>query len=330
MPAGHAFDLVMLDLPREPGEAAQIIEQIARQQIAPAIAFMSSGHRRGIEAACAMASAHGLLVCEPLLKPIQPDHVTAMLETPLRLASGKPGAALVSQIIPDMRQASYVFQSKHGLRSGAVTGYETLLRMPGVDAVDRWFAGLDYGSAFAMTVAAGQAAFGLSARLGGAGQSSTVAFHCPPEIFADARFLAELTQLSVAARRKGNEKNHVALELTAPKDDAELSEIASIAFRYVLAGFELHINDFAMNPGSLQQAMRLPINEAKIDRSFFRDLLREDPILMSEIVSLFRLRGIRSTVGRIEADEEVRLASQSGADCGQGYYWSRPIQDVQL
>ncbi len=170
-----------------------------------------------------------------------------------------------------------------------------------------------------MTVAAARATFELGGRLGGAGRSSTVAFHCPPEIFGDARFLAELTQLSVAARRNGND-NRVALKLTAPKDDAELSEIASIAFRYVLAGFELHISDFAMDPRSLQQAARLPINEAKIDRTFFRDLLKEDPVLMSDIVSLFRLRGIRSTVGRIEAAEEFQLASQAGADCGQGYY----------
>ncbi|MBO9580464.1 MAG: EAL domain-containing protein [Sphingobium sp.] len=264
-----------------------------------------------------------------LARPLRPEGVIAMLEEPRRLATGRPGAGPIGSIALDARQASYVFQSKHALRSGSVVGYQTLLRLPGVDTIDRWFAGLDHSSAFAMTIAAARAAFSLSGRLGHGRETSPVAFHCPAEIFSDARFLAELTRISAAARENGH-GGRVAIELTAPTDAATLSDILSIAFRYVLAGFELHMNDFAMSAFSLEQVVRLPINEAKIDRHFFETLAKDEPQLLAEIISLFRLRGVRSTVARIEAPEEFEAARQAGADSGQGYFWSRPMTDIRL
>lgn len=329
LPAGFAFDLVMLSLPEAPSESAAIIERIARQRIAPALAIMSDADRRETEAAAALAADLGLAVFGPLPKPLRPDQVAAALEAPMRRIAGKPGAGSVSLISPEARKASYVFQSKHALRNGAVVGYETLLRVPGVTTIDRWFAGLDHGAAFAMTVAAARAAFGLSGQIGGGRRSPSVAFHCPPEIFGDARFLAELSQMSRDARQSGK-GGGVAIELTASKDGVTLSDITSIAFRYVLAGFELHMSDFAMKAVSLDQVVGMPINEAKIDRSFFHELLQNDPLLLGEIVSLFRMRGIRSTVARIEAADEFAAARQAGADCGQGYYWSQPTNDVRL
>ncbi len=329
LPAGSAFDLVMLSLPEEPGESAAIMERIARQRVAPAIAIMSDADRRQTDAAAALAVGYGLAVFGPLPKPLRPEQVAAALEAPLRRAAGKPGAGPVSLIAPEARTASYVFQSKHALRNGAVVGYETLLRVPGVTTIGHWFAALDHGSAFAMTVAAARAAFALSGRLGDRRPSAPVAFHCPPEIFGDARFLAELSQLSRDARRSDKDGG-VAIELTASNNGTTLADITSIAFRYVLAGFELHMSDFAMNAASLKQVVDLPINEAKIDRAFFRALLENDPLLLGEIVSLFRMRGIRSTVARIEAADEFAAARQAGADCGQGYYWSQPTNDVRL
>ncbi len=87
---------------------------------------------------------------------------------------------------------------------------------------------------------------------------------------------------------------------------------------------------FAMSASSLEQVVRLPIREAKVDRSFLREMLRDDPLLLGEIVSLFRMRGVRSTIARIEAAEECVVARQAGADSGQGYYWSRPSGEIRL
>ncbi|HWJ71503.1 MAG TPA: EAL domain-containing protein [Sphingobium sp.] len=219
-----------------------------------------------------------------------------------------------------------MFQSRHALHDGSVVGYDTLLRIPGVDAIGPWFAARDHDTAFDLTLAAARAASDLSRHLPDGRQNAIVAFHCPPAIFCDARFLREMTLLAQTA---GHVRDSIAIGLATPTGNLRFNDLRDIAFRYVLAGFRLHLTDFTLETDNLQQMTCLPLSEAKLDcRVFLHELRMNDPLLLPEILSLLRLRGIRSTIAQIETAENVELARRAGADCGQGRYWSHPIQPL--
>ena len=234
-----------------------------------------------------------------------------------------PGAQMVRT---PLDPPYYVFQYKNDLRTGAPVGCEILVRLPGVDDIAAFFQTLDTPRAFAMTVAAAEAAIEVRKQLERQGKPLPVAFNCPPDIFGSARFLDTLRALCA---REGIDPAAIAIELTEQQGHLALLELSAMACRYALAGFAIHLDDFGTGTASVEQLLKLPLNELKIDRDVFRTLSQNGKTLLSEITAFCRANGIISTIEGIETDSDLAVARQVGADQGQGFYWSRPIPVAQ-
>jgi len=320
VPAAIAFDVVIVNLPAAVDDCVEMIRHVAASRPGATVILLCDDDLLLTHAASTCAVECALHLAGLLTKPLKLDRLEALLgEQPRR--ADRPGR-LDRMARAGANPADYVFQSKHDLRGGQIVGYEAFLRVEGVEMINDWFTGLDHDAALAMTVSAARAVIDLHGRLGGDGAAPgvTLGFNCPYEIFADSRFLAELTALSEAAALPGN---LIAVELIDSRGSLPLGDLRAIATRYVTAGFEVHLDDFGMNAASLERIVHLPLKEVKFDRGFF-DLVQNDPRLLDEIISLCHLRGMTSTVTRIEEAEELATARRVGADYGQGYFWSHP------
>ncbi|MDB5715687.1 MAG: diguanylate phosphodiesterase [Sphingomonadales bacterium] len=314
-------DLVILDLGLGRVDGFEILERMAGESAPPPVAIMSGAGRRFMDTARALASARGLDLVATLSKPFSFDTIREMLET-----IGKPATALQAGVEPVPGAPFYVFQHKYDLRSGDPVGCEILVRIPGVTDIARYFEDLDAGTSLQMTIAAAAAAIEVHQGMAGQGKTLPIAFNCPPDIFGSPQFFDILRKMCANA---GVEPAMIALELTEQKGAVALLDLAAMACRYALAGFPIHLDDFGTGASSVEQLLKLPLHELKIDREVFRNLGQNGKTLLSEITAFCRANAIFSTIEGIETELDLKIAREAGADYGQGFLWSRPIPITQ-
>jgi EAL domain-containing protein (putative c-di-GMP-specific phosphodiesterase class I) len=93
------------------------------------------------------------------------------------------------------------------------------------------------------------------------------------------------------------------------------------------AGFSLAIDDFGTGYSSLACLHEFPFDLLKIDQSFIRDLgisARQTAIVRT-ITSMADILGFRVVAEGIETADQLAMLRRFGCDCGQGYYFARPV-----
>jgi diguanylate cyclase (GGDEF)-like protein len=97
-------------------------------------------------------------------------------------------------------------------------------------------------------------------------------------------------------------------------------------------GIKLALDDFGTGYSSLSYLKRLPLDELKIDRSFFIDLFKDakSSALVSTMIYLSRSLNLITVAEGVETDEQLGFLKKSACDQYQGYLFSRPVPPDQL
>jgi diguanylate cyclase len=92
-------------------------------------------------------------------------------------------------------------------------------------------------------------------------------------------------------------------------------------------GYGLSIDDFGTGFSSLQYLFRMPLDNIKIDRSFVRDMLRDDKALaiVKSLIYLAQSLRMKVIAEGIEKEEEKSLLKALGVESGQGFLFSKAI-----
>lgn len=92
-------------------------------------------------------------------------------------------------------------------------------------------------------------------------------------------------------------------------------------------GVRVLLDDFGTGYSSLSYLKDLPFHTVKIDRSFIERMTTEarDFGLVRSIVGLVHYLGMECVAEGIETQEQLDLVGMADCDCGQGYYFSRPV-----
>ena len=97
--------------------------------------------------------------------------------------------------------------------------------------------------------------------------------------------------------------------------------------RLRMKGFGLSIDDFGIGHSSLQQLMRIPYSELKIDRAFITGAASQ-PSLQSIIESSIDLAhklGLKTVGEGVETLEDWICFMEAGGDIVQGYFCAKPM-----
>ncbi|EIO4105957.1 TPA: EAL domain-containing protein [Vibrio vulnificus] len=97
-------------------------------------------------------------------------------------------------------------------------------------------------------------------------------------------------------------------------------------------GVSISIDDFGTGYSSLSYLKSFPIDEIKIDRTFVRDMEKNDLSynIVKTIVCLAKSLELAIVAEGIETKHEERLLIDLGCDLGQGFMFSKPLSESNL
>jgi EAL domain-containing protein (putative c-di-GMP-specific phosphodiesterase class I)/FixJ family two-component response regulator len=128
------------------------------------------------------------------------------------------------------------------------------------------------------------------------------------------------------------EPSNIIFEITesaAKIDDPQYLENLA---RLRMNGFNLAIDDFGTGHASMQELLRIPFSEVKIDRSFVVGASKNEAIrvVLSSSLELARKLNRQSTAVGVETRHDWDLLQQLGCTHAQGYYIAKPMESNVL
>jgi len=225
-----------------------------------------------------------------------------------------------------------VYQPVLQLKDGAVQSMEALLRWrrPSgrVVAPDTFIPALEESG---LIVAVG--AFVLNEaccqtrRWRDVGLSTAVSVNVSPRQFETETFVNEV---QLALQRSGLDPTRLILEMTETTlmRDSHESVLRLKALKDL--GVRLAIDDFGTGYSSLAYLQQFPVDIIKIDRTFIAGTSIDGPstALVHALIELGNALGLKTVAEGIETTDQLMQLLQEGCDAGQGFYFSRPLEDA--
>lgn len=97
-------------------------------------------------------------------------------------------------------------------------------------------------------------------------------------------------------------------------------------------GIGLAIDDFGTGYSSLSYLQRFPVQVLKIDQTFTAGIGQDRgaEAIIHVIIGLARTLGLRTLAEGVETEDQAGFLREAGCDAGQGYLYSRPVEEAAL
>ncbi len=130
-----------------------------------------------------------------------------------------------------------------------------------------------------------------------------------------------------ALKSNGVEGKYLTLELTESMLMENALQALEILNRLMAHGLRISMDDFGMGYSSLSYLKRFPLHELKIDRSFIMGVTsnRKDRALVSAMIYLAHELGLRVVAEGVEGKVQLDILTSLDCDDYQGYFFSRPV-----
>jgi len=95
-------------------------------------------------------------------------------------------------------------------------------------------------------------------------------------------------------------------------------------------GVRLSLDDFGTGYSSLTYLQRLPVNTLKIDKSFIDMIMIEgaQPAIIGSIIDMAHILKMTVVAEGVEKQQQLDYLTQNGCDYIQGYFFSRPVPEA--
>ncbi|WP_408956264.1 EAL domain-containing protein [Natroniella sp. ANB-PHB2] len=121
------------------------------------------------------------------------------------------------------------------------------------------------------------------------------------------------------------------IEITESIAIQNISLTSSMLEKFKKMGITVLLDDFGTGYSSLSYLTRFPIDILKIDRSFIKDISKEEKsAIISAIIAMANKLKIKTVAEGIETIKQFNLAKQYNCDEAQGYLFSKPVPATEF
>lgn len=130
----------------------------------------------------------------------------------------------------------------------------------------------------------------------------------------------------------GVDGGRITLEITESILIQSISQASETLDRLRASGIRIALDDFGVGYSSLNYLSYLPVDVIKIDRSLTRRI-HADPkqhAMMHAIVDMAKINSLTVVAEGVETKEEQAVISAAGIEYIQGFYYARPMPEVEF
>jgi diguanylate cyclase (GGDEF)-like protein/PAS domain S-box-containing protein len=151
-----------------------------------------------------------------------------------------------------------------------------------------------------------------------------VAVNCSAQQFQREDFVGTVVG---ALRETGLDAEHLDLEITEGVIVRHSEEVMARFEALDAMGVRISIDDFGTGYSSLGYLKRFAIHQLKIDQSFVRDVSSDpdDAAIVSAIIAIAHSLGLEVIAEGVETPEQLAFLKALGCARAQGYYFSQPL-----
>lgn len=333
--------IMVMELNLSGMDGVELIRHIAREGGNCAVIVVSDLDQAVLFSIETMSKACGVDLLGTLQKPVAPESLFPMIERYSQLhATTKPVVAvpvfdyLAVQSGLAANEFLPLFQPKIDLATRQVVGVEAFARWrhPG--------AGLLSPRAFIPILEAENAMIQLTwviidksvtACLGWASQgfALTVSINISPSVLSEAGLAEGIINY---VRGRGLSPGSVIFEVTEASTVTDGQHFLENLNRLRIHGFGISVDDYGTAGASMQQLIRIPFSEMKIDRSFVSGAAHNHALelVLSSSLALCRQLERRSVAVGVETRKDWDLLVKLGCSYAQGFYIAKPMEGSTL
>mgnify|MGYP003385774637 CR=1 FL=1 len=229
----------------------------------------------------------------------------------------------------DRREFLLHYQPKADLASGAVTGFEALLRWQNGEALVPPAEFITVLEETGMIVPVGDWILNSVCAQIKQWEEEGVVLH-PVAVNLSARQFQVKNLVDTVGQALRINKVKPALlklELTESLLMSDAQESVETLHQLKRLGVQLSVDDFGTGYSSLAYLKRFPLDELKIDREFIRDAINDpdDAAIAVTIINLAHSLKLRVVAEGVESEGQLNFLRFHGCDEIQGFYFSQPL-----
>ena len=125
---------------------------------------------------------------------------------------------------------------------------------------------------------------------------------------------------------------YIIFEITETAVADNLAEAMGVAARLRLGGFGLSIDDFGTGFATMQQLVRFPFTELKIDQSLVKSISKKPHLenVVHSVIELSKRMNLTTVAEGIESEGDQFCLDRRGCILGQGFLYARPLPPDQF